>query len=78
MCNLYVNKISQKFAINFDKYFAEDIPLLQTFINDGLIIVTINQIRVEQKAKLLIRNICMSFDAYMKHYLNQQGFSQVI
>jgi oxygen-independent coproporphyrinogen-3 oxidase len=80
MCNLDIDKhkISQQFAINFDEYFAEDLPLLQTFINDGLIIVTLNEIRVEQKAKLLIRNICMSFDAYMKQHLNQQRFSQVI
>jgi oxygen-independent coproporphyrinogen-3 oxidase len=80
MRNLYIdkNKISQKFTINFDEYFTEDLPLLQTFINDGLIIVTINEIQVEQKAKLPIRNICMSFDAYMKKNLNQQRFSQVI
>ena len=34
MCNLYLdkNKINEKFAINFDDYFAEDLPLLQTFI----------------------------------------------
>ncbi|MBA6290653.1 oxygen-independent coproporphyrinogen III oxidase [Colwellia sp. MB3u-4] len=80
MCNLYIdkNKISQQFAINFDEYFAEDLPLLQTFINDGLVIVTLNEIRVEQKARLLIRNICMTFDAYMKQNLNQQRFSRVI
>ena len=80
MCNLYIDKdkISQQFAINFDEYFAEDLPLLQTFINDGLVIVTLNEIRVEQKARLLIRNICMTFDAYMKQNLNQQRFSRVI
>ncbi|MBA6295369.1 oxygen-independent coproporphyrinogen III oxidase [Colwellia sp. MB02u-9] len=80
MCNLYIdkNKISQQFAINFDEYFAEDLPLLQTFINDGLVIITLNEIRVEQKARLLIRNICMTFDAYMKQNLNQQRFSRVI
>jgi oxygen-independent coproporphyrinogen-3 oxidase len=80
MCNLYIDKhkINQQFAINFDEYFAEDLPLLQTFINDGLVIVTINEIRVEQKARLLIRNICMTFDAYMKQNLNQQRFSRVI
>ncbi|MBA6389909.1 oxygen-independent coproporphyrinogen III oxidase [Colwellia sp. BRX10-3] len=80
MCNLYVdkNKISEKFAINFDEYFAEDLPLLQTFINDGLMSDTADEIRVDQKARLLIRNICMSFDAHMKQHLNQQRFSRVI
>jgi len=80
MCNLYVdkNKINQKFAIDFDEYFSEDLPLLQTFINDGLLSNTTNEIRVDQKARLLIRNICMSFDAYMKQHLNKQRFSRVI
>ena len=80
MCNLYLdkNKINEKFAINFDEYFAEDLPLLQTFINDGLLNNTTDEIKVAQKARLLIRNICMSFDAYMKQHLNKQRFSRVI
>lgn len=80
MCNLYVNKakISAKFDINFDEYFAEDLPLLETFINDGLVSNTSESIQVVQKARLLIRNICMSFDAYMKQHVNKQRFSRVI
>ncbi|MGB1263838.1 MAG: oxygen-independent coproporphyrinogen III oxidase [Cognaticolwellia sp.] len=80
MCNLYLdkNKINEQFAINFDDYFAQDLPLLQTFINDGLLSNTTDEIKVEQKARLLIRNICMSFDAYMKQHLNKQRFSRVI
>lgn len=80
MCNLFVdkNKINEKFAINFDEYFANDLPLLQTFIDDGLVINTNDTITVVQKARLLIRNICMSFDAYMKQHVNKQRFSRVI
>jgi oxygen-independent coproporphyrinogen-3 oxidase len=80
MCNLYVDKakISAKFDINFDEYFAEDLPLLETFINDGLVSNTSESIQVVQKARLLIRNICMSFDAYMKQHVNKQRFSRVI
>jgi len=80
MCNLYVdkNKISSKFSINFNQYFAEDLPLLKTFIDDDLIEDNVSFIRVNQKARLLIRIICMSFDAYMKQHINQQRFSRVI
>jgi oxygen-independent coproporphyrinogen-3 oxidase len=80
MCNLYLdkNKINEKFAISFDDYFADDLPLLQTFIQDGLISNTRDHIRVDQKARLLIRNICMSFDAYLKQHINTQRFSRVI
>jgi len=80
MCNLYLDKeiINEKYNINFDDYFAKDLPLLDTFIEDGLVENTEKSITVNQKARLLIRNICMSFDAYMKKHVNQQRFSRVI
>jgi oxygen-independent coproporphyrinogen-3 oxidase len=80
MCNLYIDKntINEKFNINFEEYFAEDLPLLNTFIDNGLVENTDNFIRVDQKARLLIRIICMTFDAYMKKHINQQRFSRVI
>ena len=80
MCNLYLDKsmINEKYNINFDDYFAEDLPLLDTFIADGLVENTDKSIKVDQKARLLIRIICMSFDAYMKQHINQQRFSRVI
>ena len=80
MCNLYLDKhmFSEKYNIDFDEYFAEDLPLLETFIQDGLVDNHTNYIKVEQKARLLIRIICMSFDAYMKKHINQQRFSRVI
>jgi oxygen-independent coproporphyrinogen-3 oxidase len=80
MCNLFIdkNEINEKYNIDFAQYFAEDLPLLQTFIDDGLVENTVNVIKVDQKARLLIRIICMSFDVYMKQHLNQQRFSRVI
>jgi len=80
MCNLYLDKkmISEKYNIDFAEYFAEDLPMLSTFISDGLVEDNIDFIKVDQKARLLIRNICMSFDAYMKKHVNQQRFSRVI
>jgi oxygen-independent coproporphyrinogen-3 oxidase len=80
MCNLYLDKklINKKYNIDFAKYFAEDLPLLNTFIQDGLVENTADFIKVDQKARLLIRIICMSFDAYMKKHVNQQRFSRVI
>lgn len=80
MCNLYVDKtaINQKYNIDFNHYFADDLPLLDTFINDKLVVNNDSEIIVDQKARLLIRIICMSFDAYMKQHINQQRFSRVI
>ncbi|MEW6999755.1 oxygen-independent coproporphyrinogen III oxidase [Colwelliaceae bacterium BS250] len=80
MCNFRLCKttISTRYNIDFDQYFADDIISLQTFINDGLVVNTADTIEVAAKGRLLIRNICMSFDIYMKSKLNQQRFSRVI
>jgi oxygen-independent coproporphyrinogen-3 oxidase len=80
MCNLYLDKksVEQEFKINFEQYFADDLRSLSPFINDGLLKNTAENINVSPRARLLIRNICMSFDAYLKNHLNQQRFSRVI
>jgi oxygen-independent coproporphyrinogen-3 oxidase len=80
MCNLYVDKtlIEQEFGINFEQYFSEDLASLSPFIQDDLLDNSAKAIDVSPKARLLIRNICMSFDAYLHKHLNQQRYSRVI
>ena len=80
MCNLFLDKqaIEQKHQIDFNSYFEAELNSLQTFVDDGLVDNTQTTIMVSPRARLLIRNICMSFDAYMKKHLNQQRFSRVI
>ncbi|QFI39468.1 oxygen-independent coproporphyrinogen III oxidase [Moritella marina ATCC 15381] len=80
MCNfeLDMDKIAQTFDLDFASYFAEDMELLQTFINDELVIIEDNMLQVAPKGKLLIRNICMCFDVYLRQRARQQQFSRVI
>ena len=63
---------------NFNQYFAEDIVLLQPFINDQLVTIDEQHIHVLSTGKLLIRNICMCFDIYLRNKARQQQFSRVI
>ncbi|MGF1686937.1 oxygen-independent coproporphyrinogen III oxidase [Photobacterium japonica] len=80
ICNFQLNKaeIEQRFNIDFDSYFAEDLGLLKTFINDDLVAVDDTSITVALKGRLLIRNICMCFDKYLRDRARQQQFSRVI
>jgi oxygen-independent coproporphyrinogen-3 oxidase len=80
MCNLFLHKadIEKRFEIDFEHYFRDDLATLSPFIKDGLLSNTATSISVSPRARLLIRNICMSFDAYLKSHLNQQRFSRVI
>ncbi|QPK05449.1 oxygen-independent coproporphyrinogen III oxidase [Vibrio kanaloae] len=80
ICNFKLDKttIESEFSVNFNRYFKEDLELLQTFINDGLIEVDNKEIRVTLRGRLLIRNICMCFDKYLRAKARQQQFSRVI
>ena len=60
------------------EYFAEDLKLLQTFIDDGLVRMTEEGLEVVSTGQLLIRNICMCFDVYLRSKARQQQFSRVI
>ncbi|MGL5302435.1 MAG: oxygen-independent coproporphyrinogen III oxidase [Aeromonas sp.] len=80
ICDFRLNfaAIEQMFNLNFRAYFAEDLKLLQTFINDGLVHMTDEGLEVSSTGHLLIRNICMCFDVYLRSRARQQQFSRVI
>lgn len=80
ICNFKLDKtmIESGVSVNFNRYFKEDLELLQTFINDELVEVDDKEIRVTLRGRLLIRNICMCFDKYLRAKARQQQFSRVI
>ncbi|MEZ8028263.1 oxygen-independent coproporphyrinogen III oxidase [Enterovibrio norvegicus] len=80
ICNFYLDKseIEGTYDIEFDTYFAEDLSLLQCFVDDELVEVDAKSIKVTLKGRLLIRNICMCFDTYLRDRARQQQFSRVI
>ncbi|ANU37927.1 oxygen-independent coproporphyrinogen III oxidase [Vibrio scophthalmi] len=80
ICNFKLDKdfIEKEFKLDFNRYFAQDLGLLQTFINDELVEVDESEIRVTLRGRLLIRNICMCFDKYLRDRARQQQFSRVI
>ncbi|EGA68312.1 coproporphyrinogen III oxidase [Vibrio sinaloensis DSM 21326] len=80
ICNFKLDKttIESEFQVTFNDYFNEDLQLLQTFINDQLVEVDDKEIRVTLRGRLLIRNICMCFDKYLRAKARQQQFSRVI
>ncbi|MBO2651815.1 MULTISPECIES: oxygen-independent coproporphyrinogen III oxidase [Shewanella] len=71
-------KMEQQLGIQFEDYFAEDLKLLQTFIDDKLVNIENRQISISPTGRLLIRNICICFDVYFREKARQQQFSRVI
>ncbi|MFM5463723.1 oxygen-independent coproporphyrinogen III oxidase [Aeromonas simiae] len=80
ICNFRLDftEIEQAHDLVFADYFAEDLALLKTFVDDGLVSLDEHGIRVAPTGQLLIRNICMCFDAYLRRRARQQQFSRVI
>jgi oxygen-independent coproporphyrinogen-3 oxidase len=69
--------IEAAFAIDFRAYFSEQWPQLARMASDGLIELDTQGIRVSPAGRLLVRSICMVFDAYLTQQ-NRERFSRVI
>jgi len=82
MCHLEINKrdIEEKFNVNFEDYFAQDIKKLAVFIADGLLENDVNKIRIVGSGILIIRNVAMCFDAYLEKMtkVNKPVFSKTV
>ena len=80
ICHFNLNKatIENRYQIKFDDYFAEDLQLLAPLVKDGLVDNKADSLIVSAKGQMLIRNICMCFDIYMRKVARQQQFSRVI
>ena len=72
-----ISSLEQTWNIDFADYFAEELRQLAVMANDGLITLDKTVIRVLPRGRLLIRNICMVFDSYLRQG-QQQRFSKVI
>ncbi len=75
--SLSFNEVQQRFGVNPQQYFSEELEELAPMIEDGLLTVSAIGIRVHNAGRLLIRRICMVFDEYLKKG-NQIRYSKVI
>ncbi|WP_072571412.1 oxygen-independent coproporphyrinogen III oxidase [Enterobacter sp. SA187] len=80
ICNFRLEyaAVERAWNVDFQDYFAEDLKLLAPLAKDGLVEVDEKGIQVTPKGRLLIRNICMCFDAYLRQKARMQQFSRVI
>jgi oxygen-independent coproporphyrinogen-3 oxidase len=74
---LHFAAIESKHGIGFSDYFAVELAELADMASDGLLALDSTGIRVLPAGRLLIRNICMVFDRYLREQANRR-FSRVI
>lgn len=70
--------IEARYGIDFATYFADDLALLEPLAKDVLVDISSSRIQVTPRGRLLIRNVCMCFDVYLRKQVRQQQFSRVI
>ena len=79
ICNFYLkfSVIANKYQIDFSSYFAFELTELADMHEDGLIELGADYLKVLPAGRLLVRNICMVFDKYLRSKTNA-SFSRVI
>jgi len=74
--SLTFKEIEDQFSIQFTHYFSDELDALTMMQQDGLLRIDDKGIQVLTAGRLLIRNICMVFDSYLK--ASKKQFSKVI
>jgi oxygen-independent coproporphyrinogen-3 oxidase len=79
MCHfvLYKEEIESKYGIRFDDFFADALRDLKPMQYDGLLELHPERIEVKPLGRLLVRNIAMAFDAYLRKG-EQKRFSRTV
>ena len=80
MCHFALSKqsLAISYLIDFDNYFKNELNELREFEELGLVELDESEIRVTPKGRLLVRNICMVFDRYLRQDRERRRYSRVI
>jgi oxygen-independent coproporphyrinogen-3 oxidase len=77
--SLNIKKVEEEFKIDFKDYFSDALESLKEFEDAELLKIYADRIEVSQTGTMLIRNICMPFDAYLnKIPEDKRRFSKTI
>jgi oxygen-independent coproporphyrinogen-3 oxidase len=80
MCHfeLSTETFNNEYHIDFNQYFKTELNELAEYVHEGLLTITPEQLCVTPKGRMLIRNICMVFDKYLRTKQEHARYSKVI
>jgi oxygen-independent coproporphyrinogen-3 oxidase len=80
MCHfeLSYEPFNTSYLVDFEQYFATEMPSLREYEQEGLLVLTPQGMTVTAKGRMLIRNICMVFDKYLRTRTEHAKYSKVI
>jgi oxygen-independent coproporphyrinogen-3 oxidase len=78
MCHfmLDIKTLVEKWNFDFTSHFTQELTELREMQSDGLLTVTEDTLEIRPAGRLLVRNICMVFDRYLRQ--GSGDFSKVI
>lgn len=79
ICNgkLHFDTLSQRFGLQFKEAFGTELLAIQDMEKDGLVKLSPDELKVLPRGQILIRNICMLFDAYLPQ-AGEKSFSKTV
>jgi oxygen-independent coproporphyrinogen-3 oxidase len=77
-CRLDIKSLEQRWSIDFNNYFDPELKQLQRMQADNLLSISDGEIRVLEKGRLLVRNICMVFDRYIDSDIGSKLHSRLV
>jgi oxygen-independent coproporphyrinogen III oxidase len=80
ICNFYLEnaEIEELHSIDFREYFRNELLMLEDLAQDGLCFINETGIKISPRGRLLIRNICMVFDKYLRNETTKKSYSKLI
>lgn len=70
--------LERRFGVDLRAYFASAWPTLERMASDGLLTLDADHLRILPAGRLLVRAVCMQFDAYLGAAQEQPRYSKVI
>jgi oxygen-independent coproporphyrinogen-3 oxidase len=80
MCHgeLDMHRFGESHGVRFGDTFAPELERLAQCVDDGLVVLDTDAIRITPRGRLLLRNIAMYFDAYLSRSADAPRYSRTI
>lgn len=76
---LHPSGVARKYEIDFESHFASECAMLKQYVAEDLLSFDGERYRVTLRGRLVVRKICMAFDAYLPEHLKSgRRFSRVL
>ncbi|HEX6137282.1 MAG TPA: oxygen-independent coproporphyrinogen III oxidase [Casimicrobiaceae bacterium] len=70
--------LEARHGIRFAERFVPELAALQPMVADGLVVLSSGGLEVTARGRLLVRNVAMVFDRYLREARERAGYSRVI